>query len=82
MPTIVVFTQNDKKVDSLLIDLMPPSHFTQLDVEHWRHEAEEKAREHYLGLKDTFIARGLSKARFAVLGGLALPDGASDAFGS
>ena len=72
MPTIVVFTQRDKKVDSLLASLMPDDYFTELDVKRLRPVAEAKAREHYLKLKDTIVARGLSEARFAVLGGLAL----------
>jgi hypothetical protein len=82
VPTIVVFTQSDKKVDSLLLDLMPDDDFTELDLKRLRPDAEAKAREHYLKLKDAIVARGLSKARFAVLGGLALPNGRSDMFGS
>jgi len=70
VPTIIVFTQRDKKVDSLLTDLMPHDEFTDLDIKRLQPVAEAKAQEHYLRLKDEIVARGLSKARFAVLGGL------------
>ena len=79
MPTIVVFTQRDKKVDSLLTDLVPDDEFTDLDIKRLQPVAEAKAQEHYLRLKDEIVARGMSDARFAVLGGLAL---GSDMFGS
>jgi len=82
VPTIVVFTQRDKKVDSLLTDLMPDDEFTELDIKRLQPVAEAKAQEHYMKLKDEIVARGLSKARFAVLGGLALPNDGSDMFGS
>jgi len=82
VPTIVVFTQRDKKVDSLLTDLMPDDEFTDLDIKRLQPVAEAKAQEHYLRLKDEIVARGLSRARFAVLGGRALPNDGSDMFGS
>ena len=31
-PTIIIFTQHDKKVDSLLTDLVPDDEFTDLDI--------------------------------------------------
>lgn len=84
VPMIVVFTKNDKTVKSFLLDLLSPANgkYTKLDIERLRPDAEMRARERYLKLKDAIVARGLRKARFAVLGGLALPNGGSDMFGS
>ena len=84
VPTIVVFTQNDKTVKSFLRDLLSNANgkYTKLDIERLRPDAETSARERYLKLKDAIVARGLRKARFAVLGGLALPNGGPDMFGS
>jgi GTPase SAR1 family protein len=70
VPTIIIFTQSDKKMRLLLADLMPYDDFTESDINRLRPTAEVKAREHYVKLKDSLVARGLSKARFAVLGGL------------
>jgi hypothetical protein len=72
VPTVIVFTQSDKKVDSLLTKLLP-ERFTEQDIKRSRPIAEDRAREHYLGLKKALVERGLRKARFAVLGGLAPP---------
>ena len=80
MPTIVIFTQYDKKVDSLLTDLVPDDEFTDLDIKRLQPVAEAKTQEHCLRLKDEIVARGLRKARFAVLGGLALPNDGFDMF--
>ena len=66
----------------LLGDLMPYDEFTESDINRLRPVAEAKAQEHYTKLKDSLVARGLSKARFAVLGGPALPNGGSDTFSS
>ena len=81
VPTIVVFTQSDKKVDSLLTPLLP-ANYSKLDVERLQPVAEAKAQEHCRRLENAFVARGLSKDRFAVLGGLALPHGGSNMYGS